>query len=401
MKRIFLAILALALVGPAYGIGGEGVVVLENISLPKNVYPGDNITISFNARNSWHGDLRDAYVYLEGGLPLLKTSPTEFKKIRDIWWSWKGSPSIPISFELSVDEGAKAGSYTVNVVFTYTRYSDAAGTKGGFERFKQVEPLTIEVRGRPKLEVVVKSSEPAKIRAGDLAELKISVLNLGSEEARNVLLYPKSAPPVDLLWYSEVLYIDEIAPQGQGSTTITVDVAEEAKAGRYVLPLTISYEDRDAKRFKVENFVTITVEESADFEVVPLNNQVESDARDRRVTFEVANVGSKDAEELKAILRASYPFTPTGNEYFVGLLRPGDKAELAFHVDVDDDASTQRYPVDIILQWKEEDDDYSEKKSSYINVTRVEGREELYATAFFGFLLLILILKKLMGRRKP
>lgn len=399
MKWILLAIVALAVVSPAKGIGGEGVVVLENLSIPENVYPGDTITISFSARNSWYGDLRDGYVHLEGGAPFLKTSPTEPKKVREIEYWWVENKAVPLSFTLEVDKAAKAGSYTVNVVFTYTRYSDAASIKG-FERFKQVEPLTIEVRGRPELNVVVKSSEPTKIRAGDLAKIKISVVNIGSEEARNVLLYVKSSPPVDLMWQSEVLYIDEIPPQGQGSTAITVDVSDKAKAGRYDLPLTISYEDRDAKRFDIESAIPVTIEESADFEVMPLRNEVESDVRDKRVTFEVVNTGSRDAEELKAILKASYPFTPTGNEYYVGLLKPGDKAELAFHVDVDDDASTQRYPVDVILQWEEGGDDYSDKKSSYIDVTRVEGREGVYAAIFFGLLSVILVLKKLLGRRK-
>ncbi len=399
MKWIFLAVIALALVSPAQGSDGEGVVILENISIPENVYPGDNITISFSARNSWYGDLRDGYVHLEGGAPFLKTSPTEPKRIREMEYWWVENKAVPLSFTLAVDKGAKAGSYTVNVVFTYTRYSDAASIKG-FERFKQVEPLTIEVRGRPELKVVVRSSEPTKIRAGDLAEIRISVVNLGSEEVRNVLLYAKSSPPVDLMWQSEVLYIDEIPPQGQGSTAITVDVSDKAKAGRYRLPLTISYEDRDAKRLEIESAIPVTIEESADFDVMPLLNRVESDIRDERVTFEVVNTGSKDAEELKAILKASYPFTPTGNEYFVGLLKPGDKAELAFHVDVDDDASTQRYPVDVILQWKEEGDEYSEKMSSYIDVTKADGWEGVYAASFLGLLFLILLMKKFLERRK-
>ncbi|MDP6612621.1 MAG: hypothetical protein QF673_01220 [Candidatus Hydrothermarchaeota archaeon] len=400
MKWILLAIVTLAMVSPANGVGGEGVVILENLSLPKNVYPGDNITIAFSALNSWHGDLRDGYVHLEGGAPFLKTSPTEPKKVREIEYWWVENKAVPLSFSLEVDKGAKAGSYTVNVVFTYTRYSDATGTKGGFARFKQVEPLTIEVRGRPELKVVVKSSEPRKIRAGDLVEIKISVVNLGSEEVRNVLLYAKPSPPVDLMWQSEVLYIDEIPPQGKGSAAITVDVSDKAKAGRYSLPLTLSYEDKDAKRFEIESAVSVTIEESADFEITPLRNEVESDARDKRVTFEVANTGSRDAEELKAILKASYPFTPTGNEYFVSLLKPGDNAELAFHADIDDDASTQRYPVDVILQWKEGGDDYSEKKTSYIDVTRAEGRERVYAASFLGLLFLILLMKKFLGRRK-
>jgi hypothetical protein len=130
MKWTFLAIIALTMVSPAHGIGGEGVVVLENLSLPENVYPGDTITIAFNARNSWYGDLRDGYVHLEGGAPFLKTSPTEPKKVREIEYWWVENKAIPLSFTLEVDKEAKAGSYTVNVVLTYTSHSDAASVKG-------------------------------------------------------------------------------------------------------------------------------------------------------------------------------------------------------------------------------------------------------------------------------
>jgi hypothetical protein len=399
MRAIILIVGALIMAGNVHAIGGKGVIILENISLPDEVYPGDNITISFYARNSWYGDLRNVYVYLEGGHPFLKTSPTEPKRIKELEWSWMGSPSVPMSFNLTVDKTAKAGSYTVNVVFTYTRYSDATGTKGGFERFKQVEPLTIKVRGRPDLKVVVKSSTPEKIRPGDLAKIRVSVVNIGSEEVKNVLLHTKAYPPVDLLWYSETLYINEVPPQGQGSVTMTVDVEEDAAAGRYYLPLTISYEDGYGKRVEVDSVVPVSIEETADYKITPVLNEVITGERDRKITFNLTNIGSVEAEELKTVLKASYPFTPTGNEYFVGTLKPQSTIELSFHVDVDDDASVQRYPVDIIFQWKENGKDYSKKMSTYVYVAKAEERGNLYALGLLIFLFSALALKKFGKRR--
>lgn len=399
MRAFALAVIGLLTVGIVHAVGGEGVVVMENIALPQDVYPGDNITISFDARNAWYGALRDVYVYLEGGPPFLKTSPTEPKRIRKMEWSWVGSPTVPISLDLEVDETATEGSYTVNVVFIYTRYSDAVGTRGGYERFKQVEPITIKIRGRPELKVVVKSSSPEKIRPGDLAEVRISVVNLGSEKVRNVLLYPKGSPPVDLLWYSEVLYINEIPPQGQGSVSLAVDVAEKAAAGDYSLPMRISYEDGSGKRLETDAVVTVTVDEIADFEVRPVLNDVTAGERDVMITYELRNIGSLEAEDVKAVLKASYPFTPTGNEYFVGSLKPGSKTEIAFHVDIDDDASAQRYPVDIILQWKEEDRDYSDKLSSYIYVDKAEETQSYYALGLLILLALAVAARKFFKKR--
>ena len=136
------------------------------------------------------------------------------------------------------------------------------------------------------------------------------MVNMGSEKVKNVLLYPESGPLVNLLWYSEVLYINEIPPQGQGGVSLTVDVADEAPAGEYSLPMRISYEDGSGKRRETDAPVAVAVDEIADFKVKPVINEVTAGERDAMVTYELKNVGGLEAEDVKTVLKASYPFTP-------------------------------------------------------------------------------------------
>lgn len=178
-----------------------------------------------------------------------------------------------------------------------------------------------------------------------------------------------------------------------------MDVAENSAAGDYALPLRISFEDGAGKRLETDAIIPVTVDDIADLEVKPVFNEVIAGEKDKMITYELKNIGSLEADEVKAVLKASYPFTPTGNEYFVGTIKPGTVTEIAFHVDIDDDASTQRYPVDFILQWKEEGKGYSDKVSSYIYVEKAEEVQSLYALAFLVLLALIVVMKKVFKKR--
>ncbi|MFQ6105648.1 MAG: COG1361 S-layer family protein, partial [Candidatus Hydrothermarchaeaceae archaeon] len=373
---------------------------IENIKIPAVIYPGDSFTLTFDVRSVWESQQWDVYAHLEGSYPFMKFSPGEPVWIdRTISHLKKGSVSP--SFKIDVDKSAIAGRYTLNVVLTYTIWNAALGTSGSYVRSVQKIPLTITVKGDPELKAYVRSSDPEKIRAGDTADLDIAIVNTGKDGARNVLLEVGSVPNMEVLWFSKVMYVGNISPQTLGKTKITVDVDDSAKAGEYLLPGKIYYEDSDGYRRTIGGYINVTVEESAEFGVAPAAEKLVSDTKENAVTFRVKNTGTKIAEETRATLRANYPFTPTGNEYYIGSLSPGEEREISFHVDVDSDASSQKYPVDIIFQWKEDGDEYTKTKSSFIDVMHAGSRFVLYLGGIFvGVILIVIERKKLLKRAK-
>jgi hypothetical protein len=401
MKRMIVTWLLIFAMAPSLTVAQTGgTVVLKDIDIPENLSAGDAFQVSFRVENSWYLSMREVYVFLEGGFPFLEKSPTEAQFILRLLTvePWKRSDRI--TFNLSVDEDTKAGIYPLNVVVTYRIYSDTIGLRGGYGRVREVIPLQIKVGGTPKLALFVTKSNPIKVRAGDVADLGLSVVNMGSERAKNVLVFTEPVEGVDVFWFSRGFYVGDIQPQDAGRASVKVDVDDYAPSGEYTLPVRLVYETPDGERMEEGTSIKLVVEDKADYRVTPVSNSVLSGTNENQVTFNLENTGTKEAKEVKVILKASYPFTPTGNEYFVGRLEPGEAKEISFHVDVDSDADTQPYPVDVIIQWKEDTQDYTKSKATFIHVTHVESRDMEYLGYLLGTIVLLAVLKKLVSKIK-
>jgi hypothetical protein len=392
IKYGMIGMLILLLCSPVFAQTGPGsVLVLKDIFTPSDVYPGDSFNISFKVENGWYAEAKEIYVYLEGGYPLLNISPTESYYIKKLGYESPSKTSVPLTFDLSVDKSASAGSYTINVVLNLRRYADTIGVSGGYKRYREVIPVLIEVKGTPEIEVFVKSSTPGEIKSGEEVEIQLEVVNIGSDEARNILISPESIPEIEVLWFSGTVYVGDVAPQKSKTAAISIDVAEEADAKDYALPIKVIYETPEGETISEEGEIKIPIEESVDFAVIPVANSANSGDREKMITFDVQNTGDKVAEEVKAMLRASYPFTPTGNEYFIGELKPGESTEVSFHVDLDSGASTQKYPIDIIIQWEDDDKEYSKTDSSFVDVSRIESDPRVYYWITGGIVALIIL----------
>ncbi len=376
-------------------------LLIEDIELPEVIYPGDTFTLTFYVRNAWYEPIDDPYVYLEGGYPLLKVSPTKPIKLEPLIYEYDPwfRKFAKVSYNITVEKEATAGTHTLYAVFSFTKCSQALSMYGcAKERFTEKIPITITIRGKPELEIFSEASKPEKIRSGDTAEIKFSTVNMGDDIARDVVACFSSIKDIDVLWYSREVYLGNIAPKAKSFGTITLDIDEEAPAKSYDIPVKISYESWDGIRHVRYAKLKLDIEEEADFEVSPADEILLSDTKENPVTFTILNKGTKTAEELKLILRASYPFTPSGGEYYVGDLKPKQKAIVRFHVDVDKKASSQRYPVDLIFQWKEDNKEYTKTISSYIEVEKKSTKAWIYLGLLF-IIVIAIVIKKMKTKK--
>lgn len=396
MKRILIMIFILAVLPSVAWAETGKAVILKDLEIPSDLEPGDEFQVSFRLENAWYSYLQEIFVYMDGGPPFLNQSPTEAQYIKILRNVDPWIISDKFTFNLSVDEDTTAGIYPLDVVVTYRRYTDEIGKSGGYNREEQVIPLQIMVDGTPEISVFVKDSEPSKVRPGDLVELTLQVVNIGTEKAKNVLIYTGTVDDVEVLWFSKAFYVGDIETWGTGDAVVQADVDDYAGPGEYILPVRVAYETPGGEAITQETSINIVVEEEADFKIIPGSNRVIAGAMENQVSFNLENTGTKGAKEVKVILKAAYPFTPTGNEYFVGRLDPGENRDISFHVDTDSDADTQRYPVDIVIQWKEDSDDYIKSKGTFIDVEYVESHDWDYLFAGVGVLVGLAILRKIV-----
>lgn len=515
MKALIAVLVFATLFSPAWAQigGGHSLIISDLKTSPEEVHPGENFTLSFKVVNAWGAGklVKDAYVHLEGGHPFLRISPTQPKRLRGMgydidWWDSRGAE---VSYNLSVDPSAVTGIYTINAVFSYTRYSDAVGTTGGDERFTEVHPIAIKVVGKTGLEVYVKSSKPEKPQPGDTVTLSLRVANLGSDSARNVLLYAGMLVGLAPEWGSREVYIGDIAPKGSASTSIILEASPELPPGEYLFPVDILYQDGSARwvsknssinitlggehwlevyvesskpekprpgdsitlLLKVVNHgtspvkeavlevgrtegvepiwssrkvyigdilakgsgvgkveleaeekattgdyalpvkvlsrgvrvgakgIAVTLHSEAEFNIKPAHKLVKAGVPEQGIGFEVKNTGTEAAEQIRLTLRANYPFTPVGSEYYIEHLGPGEAEVARFHVDVDSDAAEQRYPIDVVIKWKEDEEERVKVKYSYVEVLKEERKVAYYAAALLGAVVVITALVKMKKRK--
>ncbi|GBE54174.1 hypothetical protein BMS3Bbin15_00326 [archaeon BMS3Bbin15] len=374
------------------GTGSTGnALLITNLTIPAKIYPGENFTLSFRVKNTWRepGSVEDAYVYLEGGEPFMKVSPSEPQLLKGLGYSseWWLVRAVPVNFNLSVDRLTTSGTYSLNAVLVYSRFTKAIGVNGATEKFREVIPIRIRVLGIPEISLFVKSSSPAKLRAGDMAQLSIKAANTGSAIAKNVLVFFGQGKDVKPLWNSRVVYMGDILPGMSGTGGINIQVDQNVPSGMYEMPFKIKYLDEEAGWVERNGSLGIKVSRYADFKVNADNVTVFSNEKDARIVYFIKNTGTRVAKEIRVTLIASYPFTPTGGEYFLDRLLPDEKKEIYFHVDVDKDASEQKYPVNFFLKWNENNTEYSLTQTSYISVKKEEERMKFYA--LYGLLVIV------------
>lgn len=479
--------------------GGESLVLRDVRLTPEPLYPGESFNLSFRVVNAWGGDryIGDAYVYLRGGYPFLNISPAQPLRLGTL--TLEGTE---VSYSLSVDPKATEGVYTLEVVLSYTRYSDLVGTRGGRERFTEVHPVSIKVSGVPELRVFLSGSEPERPAPGDTVNLELRVANTGNGAAENVMIYaddgdgvspewssravyvgdiepgsarrvrisaklsdgmapevrvmpvqvvyrkdgrwvkssaevrvkvsesygaeiyvvssePEKPAPGDTinlelrvvnrgdlqvsdlvlelgsdggvkpLWSSRVVHVGDIPAGGTALVKAVLEAKESAASGEHVLPVRLMWRGGDANTSLV-----VTLYRQADFEVEQAGDGLRAGGKEQEVRFLIRNTGTAEAEHLRLTLRASYPFTPVGGEYYIRRLSPGETSTAVFHVDVDGDAAEQRYPVEIVVKWREDHEEHSEVEYSYIQVLGQRKRNYALAALALGAAALLLLLMK-------
>ncbi len=378
-------------------------LLIEKIEVPQIIYPGDTFTLTLYVRKAWDEPIDDPYVYLEGRYPLLRVSPTSPTKLEPLTYEYDPwfRKFAKATYNITVEPDALAGSYTLYAVFSFTKYSPALGLHGARERFTEKVPITLTIKGKPMLEISTEGSKPQKIYPGDIAQVKFSISNLGNHIARNVIAYFSSPTNITVMWYSREIYVGNIPPNSRNFGTIVIDVPDDIRPGTYTIPARLTFESWDGRRHARYTNLKIKVENEASFDVSDVAIEtLKSDTKDNIVSFLITNSGTKKAEDVRVILRASYPFTPTGGEYYVGDLEIGEETYIHFHVDVDSKASSQKYPVDLIVMWKEDEKEKNKVIHTSIQVKKEEKPTKLYATILGAVLIMMLGVKKVIKSRR-
>lgn len=94
MKRLIPLFIVLVLLGVANAQlgGGHSLLISDLTTTPKEIHPGDNITLSFTVRNTWDwfGSIEDTYVHLEGGTHSCGSAQVSLSALKGLALNWSG-----------------------------------------------------------------------------------------------------------------------------------------------------------------------------------------------------------------------------------------------------------------------------------------------------------------------
>jgi hypothetical protein len=218
---------------------------------------------------------------------------------------------------------------------------------------------------------------PGTVYVGSNFVLYGTIRNAADRSLFNIIITVQGGFPFSKTSPLTSFDVGTLAPNKTFQFSIPLSIDNDATNQQYSLMIRADYSVYDPAVTKLSNVVssqtmtaTVKVEKGADIEIVNATfpQKMVADAKGAEVIVYVTNLGVNSAEQVEFNLAAEYPFTPTGRTFFISEIKPGDTAAAEFHVDVDSSAAAQTFPLDMTINWKEGNNQYSDTKTFGIPV---------------------------------
>lgn len=179
------------------------------------------------------GDEDAQNVKISIGLPAGFT-PSYTYSDRDNLGTIAADDSETATFYIDIDENMRSGNYKSNLTIQYKEADDEDN-----EYKELIIPLEIPVHDMPLFEIVSFQTNPAKLKPGDGAELKVTVKNVGGKKGESVSLraFKESSQPFDFDEKSD--FIGKLEPGETGEALLKFTVDEDASPKKYIIDLEV------------------------------------------------------------------------------------------------------------------------------------------------------------------
>jgi hypothetical protein len=254
-----------------------------------------------------------------------------------------------LSFKLRANEKITAGNYPMTLVLYF--YD---GTT------PYPRPYTIQfglrVSGRTEIMVVNFSSAPENIRPGnENVKIKVNLANQGTEGAKYVKAYLDLEEPFSLSKSYESSYNLGTLSGGQAKDAeFLINVDTEAKKMTYKIPMFVEYRDSSNNLLKEEFELNLDVKGKPELEIIEYHLVPETvrAGGSAKIYLTIVNKGEEKAESIivEAIERSEQPFDFTSKNDYIGVLEPGQEAEVVLSTDVKSIAEEKTYQLNLRIR---------------------------------------------------
>ena len=268
----------------------------------------------------------------------------------------------PISFDISVDDDASPGSYTVPVIveYEYTSYiSEADGSRDEKSTTERIE-LELDIDDDAAFDVV---NVDSGARVGSTGTVAVTVENTGDKPAREASVTLESMNP-ELTVGSDTSssrFIDTWEAGEQRTLRYRVGTSSDARAEPYQFDLQVDFDDTDGVRKSTSaSSLGITPDPEQTFSVRGVDSDVAvGDSGTYNVTLH--NDGPVAVRDATVSLRSQSSEIAFGEsdsaEQYIGTWEPGETRTVSVDASASEDASVRGYAISATVGYTDPEGD--------------------------------------------
>ncbi len=287
---------------------------------------------------------------LPDGAPILIKSDSQM--IGDI----KGSESVPVTFQIRVQDDGKAGSYALPLMLEYIYLADAEqmGTDSVVNRYSS-KTVTIEVPFVVKsaINLDVLSVTPSDINAGGEGYVTLLLKNGGTATGYKAIAKLNRSGSSPVVPVDGTVYVGEFTPGQEVEANFKVSVTRDAEPQVYPMEVLVSYENIDGEKLDtpVESF-GIPVGGKIEFTITGENPRVTPGGK-QVIDVTYRNDGGATAYSAEARLSAVDPFSSNDDLAYLGDIAPGESAVARYELSTGSDAVDKTYGLDSEVRYRD------------------------------------------------
>lgn len=384
--RSMLAIIALFAMMMTSAVGAQaapqnaatGALSIDNLVVsPQPVYPGQNVTISFQLYDLYPYTLTNVNLGLQGTYPLLNYSPSSTQLISSIGAGLYGGSANYLTYRVHIPAYVQAGSYTLNLVATYETTTSV--TIGGSLTTENVAseseiPITIYVEGKPK--IALNANPVTQVIPGESSQVELTAVNTGTGIATNLSITALSTKSFAVIG-TDNFNLGVIDAGSQATGMFTLQANSTLSSGLEYVPINIKYTLESGQNVSQNESVPISVLVNNPNIVVSISSaepQFLYSGGNQSLVLSIQNIGTGVAKNLTVSFNSNPQISvgSSSSQFFLGSLDAGATSSETLFINANkNDNSTNYYlPADITYENANYQQEYNKTQNLEIHLQK-------------------------------
>lgn len=399
MKKIILILLLLS-IQLGYALETDNAFIQINMlnQDPDPANPGDYLELRFKVTKYGNNVIDDLTFELDPKYPFyFDEIDTPIKSVGK-WGGFSEQDEFyTLYYKIKVDKNALEGTYDLDL-YNYEGNQNS--------KVKSTYEIRIGENQDPNLVLGKVTSTPIKLLSDTTQNrINLEILNIGNNKAQQVLtelILPEGFE--SSYSFSTQDNLGNIESNSQKTSIFYLDIKDTVKPGQNQATLKVSYKKQDSNELKtIEMPISLDIKSQPLFELENINFNTKQifPGQTVKVTFDIKNIGENTIESvsLRAFKETSQPIEFSEKSDFLGTLRQDEQGQGVIVFDVDDNAETKKYIVDLEIRSIYNDEVFiqEEQMSFFVSQKEKSFDTKNIITIVLGLLvvlLFILLIKK-------